>query len=335
MGRGEAFSWGGAVSRWLEAMGEVRMLNPLAQALVGVAPQRRRPELRSRVTPMGWTEIPFPGGRPVWLWNNHDDFVTRDLYLSGFASYEPDTLPLAVALAREAKVVVDVGAHVGTFTLCMAAANPETQVFAFEPVTQVFDRLVRNVAGNRMKGVVCVAAAVTADAGETPLFSPADELSTVASRVPRHRLSHRERPYRCDIVPSVRLDTFLEGCDVGSVDLVKIDVEQAELDVLRGMSRLLESRPHVICEVFPPEWTGPVKAEGIKRLVADLGYNVYLLTPEGPVPREGVLGDIDHWNQLFTPLEMAEVVAVFRCGREQLAGVAAPRTPGPGRPLQR
>lgn len=305
---------------WLTAVSDVPALNPLAKAVVSLAPKGRRARLQKRLTPIGWVDVPFPGARPIRLWSDNDDLVTREIYRMGLSSYEPDTLPLAVALARRATVIVDVGAHIGTFTLSMAVANGNAQIFAFEPVAAVFDRLMKNVTNNGMKGVVCVAAAVAEEAGQTPLFSPAGRVSTVASRVPRHRLSYREEPYQCQIVPSIRLDTFLAGCDIGSVDLVKIDVEQAELGVLRGMGSLLEARPHVICEVFPAEWTGLEHAAEMERLVGDLGYNVFLLRPHGPIQRDRVVGDAVHWNQLFTTLEAAEVTALFRAGRAQLSG---------------
>jgi hypothetical protein len=49
----------------------------------------------------------------------------------------------------------------------------------------------------------------------------------------------------------MRFDTYCARFQIGKVDLIKVDVEGAELRILRGMGELLQRwKPHIICEVL-------------------------------------------------------------------------------------
>lgn len=293
-------------------VGRLRLVNPLARAAVDSLPLERREHLLWRLSLPDWYTVDPPIGEPLKLWSDNTESVTNSIVRRGFGTYEPEALPVALALAKQAKTIFDVGAHVGVYSLCMARANPDAQIFAFEPVDVVYKRLVQNVTGNDMTQVTCVGAAVGNADKLVPLFAPAaDKVGTVASTVPRHRLNWREVPYQCDFVPQTTLDSFAESAGVEQVDLVKIDVEQAELGVLEGMTGLLATRPHVICEVFPEEWIGAEQAAAVARLVASHDYNVFLLTPDGPLPRRSVQGDKTHWNQLFTTMTHDQLTAAL------------------------
>lgn len=294
----------------LQLLAHQPAFNPLAMAAARMLPGRQSSYLKKAVFPVGWVDVADPlNGGAFRVRAGIGDQIARELYWHGVGDYEPETLPVAVALARDSEVILDVGAHVGVYTIITARANPEAQVFAFEPMAAIFERLVANVTVNRLSRVVCVAAAAGDFVGQLPLFSPAaDAYETVSSSVPRHRLAHRKSPFRCDLTPSLTLDRFVELAEIDRVDLVKIDVEQAELQVLVGMERLIAAhRPHIVCEVFPAEWTGKAQAAATDSIVRAHGYNIYLLTPEGPILRERVQGNRVYWNQLFTMLEPAEL----------------------------
>jgi hypothetical protein len=77
-------------------------------------------------------------------------------------------------------------------------------------------------------------------------------------------------------VPAIRLETYCERHDVQSVDLVKIDVEGAEIKVLQGMRSLLERwQPDIICEVLEPY------QDQINAFFHKKPYRKFLIAPEG------------------------------------------------------
>jgi hypothetical protein len=57
-----------------------------------------------------------PNGSRMWLWSRGDDWIANQVYWRGWAASEPEALPLFYALAEEAEVILDIGAHVGIYS---------------------------------------------------------------------------------------------------------------------------------------------------------------------------------------------------------------------------
>jgi FkbM family methyltransferase len=137
-------------------------------------------------------------------------------------------------------VVVDVGAHVGYFSLLAARkVGPNGKVFSFEPDPINYELLQRNINLNGYTNVTAVNAAVADAIGTRTLFQ-----TTLDSG--RHSTYHHGLPENGSVeVDTWTLDTFLESKDWPTVDLVKVDVEGAEVDVLNGMTVLLEKMSEI------------------------------------------------------------------------------------------
>lgn len=143
-------------------------------------------------------------------------------------------------------VAVDVGANVGFHTLGLARrVGAEGRVYALEPDPDNFRLLERTVREARLGQVRLLRQAAGEGAGEHTLY-----LSAV------NRGDHRLTPddtesRRAVTVSTVVLDAVL--ADAPRVDFVKIDVQGAELSVLRGLERTLARRPPpgVLCELAP------------------------------------------------------------------------------------
>jgi FkbM family methyltransferase len=227
----------------------------------------------------------------------------------GLSAVEPDVVPVFASLAAHSRAILDVGANIGVYTIAAAVLNPKAEVFAFEPIPSAFERLQTNVVLNGLVNVVCVNAAVGDSVSDVTLFAPIGRIPTTASQEVSHRLRHpyqREKepgPYACHVLPSIDLDHFVKLAKVSSVDLVKIDVELAELSVLQGMSRILATgQPHIICELFPESWIDRDVGSELEAILAPHNYRFYVLTDKGLRHRLHITGDPEHPNQLFTQL---------------------------------
>src|SRR5205814_5357903 len=104
---------------------------------------------------VGMVRRKLPNGRTLRLWSRADDWVSNQVYWRGWSGYEPERVPLFFRLASRAQVTLDVGAHVGFFTLLAAHANPAGRVFAFEPMPAIQERLRYNVGLNQLDNVEC------------------------------------------------------------------------------------------------------------------------------------------------------------------------------------
>lgn len=160
---------------------------------------------------------------------------------------------LSLCFARHIKpddTVVDVGANLGYYTLMAAdLVGPGGQVFAIEPNPGVYKFMCDSINVNGFAGRVMplnVALGAGAVGGSVPFFVPAGE--------PKNGRFLRPDENTAEL--SAAGDIFdvqtLESLPLGSkrVDFVKIDVEGAELSVLKSLSPLLQAcRPKVVCEV--------------------------------------------------------------------------------------
>src|SRR3954447_17309502 len=94
--------------------------------------------------------------------------------------YEQDEIQFVRGVLKPGDCAVDVGAHIGFFTMQMAAAvGSEGRVYAFEPLDTNADLLEQSIAENRFSGrVLFQRAAVGAAAGVATLTFPAETLNS-------------------------------------------------------------------------------------------------------------------------------------------------------------
>jgi FkbM family methyltransferase len=281
----------------------------------GIAPGLAR-DLEVRLPFAGHWPVALPDGESfLVIADESSHSTTSELCRQGFQSMEPDVASVFLALAGHAGTVIDIGANIGAFTMAAATMVPQAEVIAFEPFPAVFERLVANCALNDLQNVICVNAAAGRAAGSQRLIAPAG-LPTTASAEAGHRLRHRwarePGPYTFQIVPVVDVDSFAEDVGLSGVDLVKIDAEQAEVDIIAGMQRTVRAhRPHIICEIFPKGWTGRDAGAAIEEILGPLGYSYYLLADGTPSATTRIEGTEEHFNYLFSTLQPADLAALL------------------------
>ena len=140
--------------------------------------------------------------------------------------------------------MVDVGATIGYNTVHAArCAGARGRVVALEPTPDNLEVLRRNVAASGLANIVVEPVAAGKAAAERELYVRGEK-SAVNSFFPASCYAHVTEVLRVPVVP---LDALVDAADV-----VKIDVEGAELDVLEGMPRLLATkRPALVAEWHP------------------------------------------------------------------------------------
>jgi FkbM family methyltransferase len=243
---------------------------------------------------VGTTKMTLPNGRRARMWSLGDDWVSNQVFWRGWGGYESEVTQLFWSLATRAGVTVDVGAHVGFYTILAAAANPSGAVYAFEPLRMVFERLNRNIRLNRLENVVARDEAVGSFNGDAEFFHVPGIIPCSSSL--SGSFMDGTPGLRSTRVRVVRLDTFAAEHQLKQIDLIKLDTETTETEVLRGMGRLLgEGRPDIICEVLPS-----ADGEALSEILQPLGYRFYVLTDGGPRVRERVVADRRWPNYLFS-----------------------------------
>jgi FkbM family methyltransferase len=146
---------------------------------------------------------------------------------------------------RPGATVVDVGANIGYNAIHAARlAGPRGRVFAVEPTPDNLDVLRRNLVAAALANVVVAPVAAGRAAGMRKLFVRGAR-SAVNSLFADSCYAAVTDVFEVPVVP-------LDELVAGTADVVKIDVEGAELDVLEGMPRLLNAGPGALIVEWHP-----------------------------------------------------------------------------------
>lgn len=160
-------------------------------------------------------------------------------------AYEPAELSTVIQAIRPGTTFIDVGANVGYFTLAAAYARPDADVHAVEPIPDNADRLDTHLAGSGIRNVTVHRTA--AGTGTDDLWLDATSDGAFAHEVsPDHQGAIRAK--------QTTLDLLWGSLGRPEVSAIKVDVEGAELEVLRGASELLaRDKPVLLIEVVDQE----------------------------------------------------------------------------------
>ena len=226
-------------------------------------------ELKDKYPYFGYVEVEVEGVPPFVMFSNNDDQVAQTYFWYGPDAFESLSLRIWCALARRATHVFDVGAYSGVYALAAAHANREASVHCFEPIRRVFGRLLVNLSVNRQHGrVQAYNLALGDEDGEATMHIFSGRLTNLLTGASLVEKGHRA-VVGGEPIETMRFDTFVEKQEVAGVDLVKIDVEQAEKNVLNGMEKTLrEHRPNLIVEVLSEE-----NLRDISGILSPHGYN--------------------------------------------------------------
>lgn len=192
-----------------------------------------------------------------------------------YGQYERGTTQLFKRIVKPGMNVADIGAHIGYYTLLAAKlVGEEGKAYAFEPFPENFALLAKNVEINGFRNVRLVQRAIVGSSGERDLF-----LSQGASG--SHSIfPGKSRSSRTVSVPVTTLDEFLAQEGWPRIDLIKMDIEGAELAALSGMSHLLRrsSRMIIITE-FSPIHLGQAGASPLQFLstIQELGFRIRVI----------------------------------------------------------
>lgn len=199
--------------------------------------------LYNRLKPRGISLVEIEGGK-LYV-DSADSGEVPDLMLCG--SYDPFETEIIRTIIKPGMTVVDVGAHIGYFTIFMANLVGENgRVFAFEPDPHNFSLLARNVTVNGLSNVVVERVALAATAGERQLYRDRENLGNMSfseRNVTQGRLGGNI------VVPATTIDNYFSN---RKVDFLKVDVQGAEGLVLAGARKILmRDRPKFVMEFWP------------------------------------------------------------------------------------
>lgn len=186
---------------------------------------------------------------------NLKEFI-EPLYFYG--TYELPEAQAIKRVCREGWVVWDCGIYLGYYTnLFSRLVAPTGCVVAFEPDPRNIERTKSNLALNHLSNVQFVQAAIGAPVGEIDFVISHNTNSHIRGAyigLDQFDYATRERTDEVIKVRCISLDEAYQNDNLPRPDLIKIDIEGAELEALQYLDRITtEVRPIIILELHNPE----------------------------------------------------------------------------------
>jgi FkbM family methyltransferase len=238
-----------------------------------------------------------------WVLCLMSDFFQRRIYY--FGSHERKTENLIFRLTWQGANVLDIGANIGVYTMLAAKnARGSGKVISLEPVPQMFQQLSEGVRLNGYTNVLVYNIAAWEQNRQLKMVcSEPQNLGSYGVDIKEHKQSGIS-------VQAVRIDDLAVQLGLQTVDLIKIDVEGAELQVLKGtIETLRRHRPILVLEIDPILMSKyDYSPEDVWRYLRVLDYECYAVGESGRFYREDKyrpvlrpLGPTTRDNYIFIP----------------------------------
>jgi FkbM family methyltransferase len=222
--------------------------------------------------------VPWLAGTRVGVTLGND--MSLCLYVG--SSFEPNEFAFFDRALRPGMTVVDIGANEGLYTLFAGRRiGPSGRLIAVEPSSRERAILQANLARNRLRNVTVVPHALADTLGKAELKIASKEHS--GHNTLGHLVYKDDAVVDCEEVVVETFDGLVERLGLTRVDVVKIDVEGAELRLLSGGRNLLSrQRPILLIEANDEALKRQgASTEALVDLLFSLGYEIQVFNEGG------------------------------------------------------
>src|SRR5581483_11730882 len=170
------------------------------------------------------------GHHTLQVFSPRKNRIGRALYTDRI--WEPEVTEVIEQNTKAGMTALDIGADIGYYTLNLARlVGPKGSVVAFEPIPKARERLRHNISANGYENILISEYALGNQEGVVYLEDPFN-----ASRISLTKDEGGARDIKVDIK---RLDDLIGELGIDKVDIIKMDIEGAEHEALRGMEKTL------------------------------------------------------------------------------------------------
>ena len=237
-------------------------------------------------------------GTAKFYWEPSNPYSVLGYPLRG--DFEDFETKIAITFAKKSSCIVDVGGNFGWYACQLRASMPDFgEIHIFEPVPYENERLTNNLSLNCRDSVKTVVNRIclSDQPGEVILHMPSKLGAAFASLAEQKYSGGFERI----AVSAETLDAYCEKNSVDQIDFLKIDVEGAELKVLKGANRILTGghKPAVLVESYAPLIASfDASVQDVVNLFHLHGYQGYLCHKDGLIALENITNE-DGYDYLF------------------------------------
>ena len=199
--------------------------------------------------------------------HNTNDYISKVIRQSGV--WEPNVTYWIEKLSQGG-VFLDVGANIGYCSL--VASKKYEKVYAFEPIPENWELLVKSLKDNDIQNVEVIKKCV-GNSESLELTAFADNMGGArnVANTKKQNVSHM-KVSSTRVYEVITLDSFTENIE--NINLMKIDVEGHELQVLKGFSKNITKCNNVLLELSPCSLPNEICVE-ILNILKNAGFFLY------------------------------------------------------------
>lgn len=161
---------------------------------------------------------------------------------------------------KGSRVIIDAGANEGFYTLKIKQNNPSAQIVAIEANPLAFKILKKNVRGNKLKNVILINKALASGLGKMT-FAIVPEISALGALDigPQKRPWLKKENVKKIAVWGTTLKKVCADNHIANIDILKLDVEGAEMSILKNSKDLLPNIKKIVVEYHTPKLKQEIK----------------------------------------------------------------------------
>lgn len=210
-----------------------------------------------------------PDGITFWIDNR--DYVMNKIFIRGV--YERNTIRTIKPLIRDMKgIAIDCGANIGLYSLYLSKFAPGLQIHAFEPLSRNQDLFRKNIELNGIKGVKLNPFGLSDEEKEIDIFI-VDENNF--GRTSEFSVNAGERSEK---ILLKTLDGYCAENGIETLAFIKVDIEGAEFDFIRGGEQVIRRSPDLVMvvEINECAYAANYTPEDLFQYICSLGFTAYI-----------------------------------------------------------
>jgi len=167
---------------------------------------------------------------------------------------------------KNEKIILDIGAHEGFYTLKIKENNPRVKVIAVEPNPLCFEILKKNITSNKIKNVLLINKAIYKE--NKKISFEINEYNSAFGKIKKLKKDFGlKEKWKNMMVPAITLESLLKKYNINNVDILKIDAEGSEEAILESSINILKKIKKITIEYH-------LNKDKIKKILLQNGFRL-------------------------------------------------------------
>lgn len=212
---------------------------------------------------------------------NLDEWIQQQIFFLGI--YDQPGISFVRRNLESNDIFIDIGANIGLYSLSATRSLEKGtggMVYAFEPVSRVFERLKQNIEMNGVENIIPVRKALFDSIAKLDIYLSNQENMGMSSL-----FHHDHESGAVERVEAITLDDFVKDNGLRTVSMIKMDIEGAELNALKGMAGTLKRfKPALLVEISEQVLKDrEVTGRDVFEFMSNAGYIAHILDDKGDI----------------------------------------------------